>query len=64
MYDEVEDVLKSHNISEFRAKEVARKYAFEIKDVPAESTKWQKVVYGFDRTLPARFCLCIVDAEG
>lgn len=48
VYDEVEDALKAAEVGEFKAKTVTRKYAFEVKDVPRESDKWLKVVYGFD----------------
>ncbi|MBW0461024.1 hypothetical protein O181_000739 [Austropuccinia psidii MF-1] len=47
VYDEIEEVLKSHGIIEFKAKLVERKYCFEQRDIPQHSNKWHKVVYSY-----------------
>ncbi|ORX91154.1 hypothetical protein K493DRAFT_409457 [Basidiobolus meristosporus CBS 931.73] len=47
VYQEFRKVCSKYNISSWGAKEVVRKYAFEIMDVPAESD-YLKVVYSYN----------------
>jgi DNA polymerase alpha subunit A len=46
--DDIDDVLRQAGVSQYRHKEVVRKYAFEVPGVPAE-TRWLKLKYGFDK---------------
>lgn len=48
VYDEIEEVLQSHSITEFKAKVVRRKYCFEERGVPSDSD-WHKVVYSYSK---------------
>lgn len=50
VYDEIETVLEAHQITEFKAKVVERKYCFEEKDMPANCDQWLKVVYSYTST--------------
>ncbi|POW04709.1 hypothetical protein PSTT_10205 [Puccinia striiformis] len=54
VYDEIENLLEAHQISEFKAKIVERKYCFEEKDMPADCDKWLKVVYSYTKPPIAR----------
>ncbi|GAA5813555.1 hypothetical protein MFLAVUS_007037 [Mucor flavus] len=49
VYNEVSDVCSKYKISKFASKEVTRKYAFELHDVPAESN-YLKVLYDYEQT--------------
>jgi len=54
VYDEIETVLEAHQITEFKAKVVERKYCFEEKDMPANCDQWLKVVYSYTKPPIAR----------
>ncbi|CAH7685382.1 DNA polymerase alpha subunit A [Phakopsora pachyrhizi] len=49
VYDEIEEVLQAHDITEFKSKVVSRKYCFEQKNVPWTSDEWHKVVYSYKK---------------
>ncbi|KAH9821499.1 hypothetical protein DFH28DRAFT_1078854 [Melampsora americana] len=49
VYDDIEEVLQRHGISEFKAKVVKRKYCFEQKGIPPGEHEWHKVVYSFSK---------------
>ena len=48
VYDEFGKLATEHKIREWMGKQVDRKYAFELPDVPQE-TSYLKVLYSFDR---------------
>lgn len=48
VYEEISNLCTSKRISKFMSKEVTRKYAFELHDVPAEAN-YLKVLYDYDR---------------
>lgn len=48
VYSEISDLFSKHHITKFASKEVTRKYAFELQDVPAESN-YLKVLYDYER---------------
>lgn len=50
VYTEVSDLCSKYRIKKFASKEVSRKYAFELHDVPAESN-YLKVLYDYERKL-------------
>ena len=50
IYEEFDSLRERHGITHFAGKFVQRKYAFELKDIPAE-TEYLKVVYSFSGTL-------------
>ncbi|KAI9485969.1 MAG: DNA polymerase family B-domain-containing protein [Benjaminiella poitrasii] len=48
VYGEISEVFSKKRITKFASKEVTRKYAFELHDVPAE-TNYLKVLYDFEQ---------------
>ncbi|KAI7905471.1 DNA polymerase family B-domain-containing protein [Cokeromyces recurvatus] len=48
VYSEISELFSSKKITKFASKEVTRKYAFELHDVPAESN-YLKVLYDFEQ---------------
>ncbi|VDC06072.1 unnamed protein product [Peniophora sp. CBMAI 1063] len=48
VYQDFDQVRQKAGIRKWKAKFVERKYAFGEEDVPRDSTKWMKVVYGFN----------------
>lgn len=48
VYTEVGDLCSQKRITKFAVKEVSRKYAFELPDVPAEAD-YLKVLYDYER---------------
>lgn len=44
---EFTDILKRHKIQNWKSSIVKRKYAFEIKDIPKEST-YLKIQYSYE----------------
>ncbi|KAG2209774.1 hypothetical protein INT47_001922 [Mucor saturninus] len=48
VYSEISDLCSKYRIKKFASKEVVRKYAFELKDVPAESS-YLKVLYDYEQ---------------
>lgn len=48
VYTEIGDLCSQKRITKFAVKEVSRKYAFELPDVPAEAD-YLKVLYGYER---------------
>lgn len=48
VYKEFDTVRRKEKIANFQSASVTRKYAFEIKGIPAEA-EYLKVKYGFDR---------------
>lgn len=48
VYTEISDLCSKYRIKKFASKEVTRKYAFELHDVPAESN-YLKVLYDYER---------------
>lgn len=51
VYEEFGQVASKHNIKEWMGKQVDRKYAFELPDVPKEAS-YLKVLYSYDRRSP------------
>jgi DNA polymerase alpha subunit A len=51
MYQEFSEVAEKHKISKWLSKPVQRKYAFELPNVPEEST-YLKVAYSFASMIP------------
>jgi DNA polymerase alpha subunit A len=49
VYNEVNEILLKHRITEFRNRPVAKKYAFELNDVPRECD-YLEVLYPFSST--------------
>ena len=49
VYDEVNNILVKHRITEFRNRPASKKYAFELTDVPRESD-YLEVLYSFSST--------------
>jgi DNA polymerase alpha subunit A len=54
VYSEISDLCSKHRITKFASKEVTRKYAFELQDVPAEAN-YLKVLYDYERKLENDF---------
>ena len=52
VYDEFGKIATEYKIREWMGKQVDRKYAFELPDVPQEAS-YLKVLYAFDRKLLA-----------
>ena len=48
VYTEIGDLCSQKRITKFAVKEVSRKYAFELPDVPAEAD-YLKVLYDYER---------------
>lgn len=48
VYTEIADLCSQKRITKFASKEVTRKYAFELPDVPAEAN-YLKVLYDYER---------------
>ncbi|VDB99016.1 unnamed protein product [Peniophora sp. CBMAI 1063] len=48
VYQDFDQVRQKAGIRKWKAKFVERKYAFGEEDAPRDSTKWMKVVYGFN----------------
>jgi DNA polymerase alpha subunit A len=48
VYTEVSELCSIYRITKFASKEVTRKYAFELHDVPAEAN-YLKVLYDYER---------------
>lgn len=48
LYSEVSDLCSQKRITRFASKQVTRKYAFELQDVPAES-EYLKVLYDYEQ---------------
>lgn len=48
VYAEVSEICSKYRIKKFASKEVSRKYAFELSDVPAESN-YLKVLYDYEQ---------------
>lgn len=51
VYNEVNDILMKHRITEFRNRPTSKKYAFELVDVPRECD-YLEVLYPFSSTSP------------
>ena len=57
VYNEVNEILIKHRITEFRNRPVSKKYAFELTDVPRECD-YLEVLYPFSSITPrSRFKL-------
>jgi DNA polymerase alpha subunit A len=54
VYSEISDLCSKYRITKFASKEVTRKYAFELHDVPAESN-YLKVLYDYERKISISF---------
>lgn len=48
VYNEISELCSKYRISKFASKQVSRKYAFELHDVPAESN-YLKVLYDYEQ---------------
>jgi DNA polymerase alpha subunit A len=51
VYNEVNEILMKHRISEFRNRPVSKKYAFELTDVPRECD-YLEVLYPYSSISP------------